>query len=45
MVDGRVVGSWRHERGRIVVEPFERLSKADRRALDDEAEKLAAFHA
>jgi hypothetical protein len=45
MVDGRVVGSWRHERGRIVVEPFERLSKADRRALDDEAERLAAFHA
>jgi hypothetical protein len=45
MVDGRVVGSWRHERGRIVVEPFERLSKADRSALDDEAERLAAFHA
>jgi hypothetical protein len=45
MVDGRVVGSWRFERGRILVKPFERLSKADRRALDDEAERLEAFHA
>ena len=41
LVDGRVAGSWRHEKGRIVLEPFERLSKATRRALDDEAAHMA----
>jgi hypothetical protein len=45
LVDGRVAGSWKHERGRIVLEPFERLSRADQRALDEEGERLAAFHA
>jgi hypothetical protein len=45
LVDGRVAGAWRHERGRIVLEPFERLPRAVRRELDDEAERLAAFHA
>ena len=44
MVDGRVVGSWRYEKGRIELSPFERLSKAARRELDAEAERLAAFH-
>jgi hypothetical protein len=41
LVDGQVAGSWRHEHGRIVLEPFERLSKEIRRALDDEAEHMA----
>jgi len=45
LVDGRVAGSWRHERGKIVTEPFERLSAATRRELDEEGERLAAFHA
>lgn len=45
LVDGRVAGSWRFERGRVVLEPFERLDRAHRRELDDEAERLAAFHA
>jgi hypothetical protein len=45
LVDGRVAGSWRHERGRIVTEPFERLSAAAGRELAAEAERLAAFHA
>lgn len=45
MVDGRVVGSWRYEKGRIELSPFERLSRAARRELDEEAERLAAFHA
>jgi hypothetical protein len=45
LVDGRVAGAWRHERGRIRLEPFERLPSAARRDLDDEAERLAAFHA
>ena len=45
LVDGAVVGKWRHERGRIELEPFGRLDAATRRALDAEAERLAEFHA
>jgi hypothetical protein len=42
LVDGQVAGIWRHddEKGRIMLEPFERLSKETRRALDDEGEHL-----
>jgi hypothetical protein len=42
LVDGQVAGIWRHdqEKGRIVLEPFERLSKETRRALDEEGEHL-----
>jgi hypothetical protein len=43
LVDGEVRGSWRIERGRIVVEPFARLAPRERRAVDAEAERLAAF--
>ena len=45
LVDGAVAGTWRHDGGRVVTEPFERLDAAARRALEDEAERLAAFHA
>jgi Winged helix DNA-binding domain len=45
LVDGAVAGTWRHERGRITLEPFERLDAADHRALREEADRLAAFHA
>ena len=45
LVDGEVAGTWRHEHGRITLEPFGRLGAATRRALDAEAERLAAFHA
>jgi hypothetical protein len=45
LVDGSVAGRWRHERGRIELEPFERLDAATLRALREEAERLAAFHA
>lgn len=45
LVDGAVAGTWRHERGRIHLEPFGRLTREARRQLDDEAEGLAAFHA
>ena len=34
LVDGQVAGSWRHEKGRIVLDPFERLSAEARRALE-----------
>jgi Winged helix DNA-binding domain len=44
LVDGRVAGTWKHERGRVRTEPFERLSPAVQRELDDEAERLSAFH-
>jgi hypothetical protein len=51
LVDGRVAGLWWAEpvgeRGgrtsRIVLEPFGRLRAADRRALEAEGERLAAF--
>ena len=45
LVDGAVAGTWRHQDGRIELEPFEPLDRAARRALEDEAERLAAFHA
>jgi hypothetical protein len=48
LVDGRVAGLWWAEqdaagRTRIVLEPFRRLATADRRALEGEGERLAAF--
>ena len=45
LVDGAVAGTWRYEDGRIRLEPFERLTRATRRALEEEGERLAAFHA
>jgi hypothetical protein len=45
LVDGRVAGTWRHEKGRISIEPFERLDPAARRELDREAECLVELHA
>jgi hypothetical protein len=44
LVDGAVAGTWRHERGAIELEPFGKLDAATRRALREEAERLAAFH-
>ena len=44
LVDGQVAGIWRYEKGRVKLEPFGRLSKAVRTELDEEAERLAAFH-
>jgi hypothetical protein len=45
LVDGQVAGTWRYENGRVKVAPFHKLDRATRRELDDEAERLAAFHA
>jgi hypothetical protein len=45
LVDGQVAGKWRYENGRIALEPFARLSREIRRELQDEAERLAVFHA
>jgi len=44
LVDGAVAGTWRYESGGVAVTPFARLDGATRRELDDEAERLAAFH-
>jgi hypothetical protein len=44
LVDGAVAGSWRHENGRISLEPFVRLDAATRRALEAEAERLVELH-
>ena len=43
-LDGVVAGTWKHDKGRIELSPFGRLSRADRAALNDEAERLAALH-
>jgi len=44
LVDGQVAGTWRFTDDRVVVEAFERLPREARQALDDEAERLRAFH-
>jgi Winged helix DNA-binding domain len=45
LVDGAVAGTWRCEDSRVKLDPFERLSRATRTELEEEAERLAAFHA
>ncbi len=47
LVDGQVAGIWRHDdgKGRIVLEPFERLSKETSRALADEGEPMRELFA
>jgi winged helix DNA-binding protein len=44
LVDGQVAGTWRHEGGKVRLEPFEGVPRKAKRALDDEAERLGAFH-
>jgi hypothetical protein len=45
LVDGAVAGTWRYEGGAIKLSPFGTLAKSARIELEDEAERLAAFHA
>ena len=45
LVDGAVAGTWRYEKGGVQLKPFELLAAATLRAVEDEAESLAAFHA
>ena len=45
LVDGAVAGTWRYEAGRVTLDPLEALTAKTRRAVDDEAERLAAWHA
>jgi hypothetical protein len=44
LVDGQVAGTWRFEAGRVELEPFQPLARAARHQLEDEGERLAAFH-
>ncbi|HEX2118551.1 MAG TPA: crosslink repair DNA glycosylase YcaQ family protein, partial [Acidimicrobiales bacterium] len=45
LVDGAVAGTWRYEKGKVHVSPFEPLPSSARREVDEEAARLAAFHA
>jgi hypothetical protein len=44
LVDGSAAGTWRHDGGRIRVDPFEPLPKSVTRELEAEAGRLATFH-
>jgi hypothetical protein len=44
LVDGRVVGAWSVQKGRIVPEPYERLTRSVQKEVEEERERLAAFH-
>jgi len=45
LVDGAVAGAWRYEDGAIRLEPWRPIAPAAERALREEADRLAAFHA
>jgi Winged helix DNA-binding domain len=45
LVDGQVAGKWKHEDGEIRLSPFGELRPDDQTALEEEAHRLAAFHA
>jgi hypothetical protein len=45
LVDGEVAGAWRFVDGRIRLEFWRPLDRADERAVREEAERLAVFHA
>jgi len=44
LVDGQAAGTWRYGGGRVVTTPFHDLAATAQRALDAEAQRLAAFH-
>jgi Winged helix DNA-binding domain len=43
LVDGHVAGTWKHERGRVVLKPFARLPATVRKQLRAEADRLTDF--
>jgi winged helix DNA-binding protein len=43
LVDGFVAGMWRVEKGRVVLEPFAKLSRSARHELEEEGRRLEAF--
>jgi hypothetical protein len=44
IVDGRVGGSWKYEKGKVKLEPFQHLDPAAKRELREESERLAELH-
>lgn len=44
LVDGAVAGSWMYENSRVELSPFDRIDRATRRELREEADRLAALH-
>lgn len=44
LVDGRVVGSWRYDDGRISVEEFEPWSRPVRREVAEEADRMTSLY-
>jgi hypothetical protein len=45
LVDGQAAGAWSLTEGRIVLDPFQALSRQDERAVERERAALEAFHA
>ena len=45
LVDGTVAGTWRYDKGAVLVEPFGRIDKRAKKAVDDEAERLMELYA
>jgi hypothetical protein len=45
LVDGRVAGIWRWEKGKVQLQPFGRLDARTRRELREEGDRLAELHA
>jgi hypothetical protein len=43
LVDGVVAGTWREEKGKIVVAPFAPLPRSVRRELEEESQRLRGF--
>jgi hypothetical protein len=43
LVDGFVAGIWEVENGRVVLQPFAKLSRAAQREVNEEKERLEAF--
>jgi len=45
LVDGFVAATWAMQKGKLALEPLRRLSRDERAAIDEEAERLLAFFA
>ena len=45
LLDGQVAGTWRHDGDEISLSPLRPLTAAERSSLDEEAHRLAIFHA
>jgi Winged helix DNA-binding domain len=44
LVDGQVAGAWSVQKGRIVLDPYQRLTRAAKQEVEEERDRLQAFH-